>query len=47
MDDAPGIARVHTRTWQKAYDHIFPTARLAGLVEEHRAEQWREWLSDP
>jgi len=47
VDDAPGIARVHTRTWQRAYDHIFPTARLAGLVEEHRAEQWREWLSDP
>jgi len=47
VEDARGIARVHTRTWQAAYDHIFPTARLAGLVEDHRAEQWREWLSSP
>jgi GNAT superfamily N-acetyltransferase len=47
VDDAPGIARVHTRTWQAAYDHVFPTNRLAGLVEEHRAEQWRDWLSSP
>ena len=45
--DASGIARVHTRTWQQAYDHVFPTNRLAGLVEEHRAEQWRVWLSSP
>lgn len=47
VEDAAGIARVHTRTWQRAYDHVFPTHRLAGLVEEHRAEQWREWLSSP
>jgi L-amino acid N-acyltransferase YncA len=47
VEDARGIARVHTRTWQVAYDHVFPTNRLAGLVEEHRAEQWHEWLSNP
>jgi GNAT superfamily N-acetyltransferase len=47
IEDAVGIAHVHTRTWQVAYDHVFPTNRLAGLVEEHRAEQWREWLMDP
>lgn len=45
--DAPGIARVHTRTWQEAYAHVFPVERLVGLVEEHRAEQWRGWLADP
>jgi L-amino acid N-acyltransferase YncA len=38
---------VQTRTWQAAYDHVFPTNRLAGLVEEHRAEQWHDWLTDP
>jgi ribosomal protein S18 acetylase RimI-like enzyme len=47
VDDAPGIARVHTRTWQIAYDHVFPTHRLAGIVEEHRAEQWRVMLAKP
>ncbi|HSI98419.1 MAG TPA: GNAT family N-acetyltransferase [Gaiellaceae bacterium] len=47
VEDAPGIAHVHTRTWQVAYEHVFPTARLAGLVEEHRAAQWGEWLSSP
>jgi len=46
-DDAPGIARVHTRTWQRAYEHVFPAERLASLVEEHRTEQWREWLTSP
>jgi GNAT superfamily N-acetyltransferase len=45
--DAGGIAHVHTRTWQIAYDHVFPTARLAGIVEEHRAEQWRGRLASP
>lgn len=43
-NDAAGIAHVHTRTWQIAYEHVFPTERLAGIVEEHRAEQWREWI---
>lgn len=47
VDDAGGIAHVHTRTWQIAYDHVFPTARLAGIVEEHRAERWREILARP
>ncbi|HXF97898.1 MAG TPA: GNAT family N-acetyltransferase [Gaiellaceae bacterium] len=45
--DARGIAHVHTRTWQAAYRHVFPTERLAGLVEEHRAEQWRTRLARP
>jgi GNAT superfamily N-acetyltransferase len=43
--DAQGVAHVDARTWQVAYDHVFPTGRLAGVVEEHRAEQWRELLS--
>jgi GNAT superfamily N-acetyltransferase len=47
VDDARGIARVHTRTWQLAYDHVFPTERLAGIVEERRAEQWHEAIREP
>jgi hypothetical protein len=47
VGDASGIAHVHTRTWQGAYDHVFPTERLAGIVEQQRAEQWRERLSNP
>jgi ribosomal protein S18 acetylase RimI-like enzyme len=45
--DARAIAHVHTRTWQEAYAHVFPAERLAGLVEEHRAEQWRGWIESP
>jgi GNAT superfamily N-acetyltransferase len=44
-EDAAALALVPTRTWQRAYEHVFPTERLAGLVEEHRAEQWRTWLA--
>jgi GNAT superfamily N-acetyltransferase len=47
VGDASGIARVHTRTWQRAYEHVFGEDRLAGLVEERRAEQWRERLVNP
>jgi ribosomal protein S18 acetylase RimI-like enzyme len=46
VDDAQGIAHVHTRTWQIAYDHVFPTNRLAGIVEEHRAEWWSGRLAE-
>jgi GNAT superfamily N-acetyltransferase len=47
VDDARAIAKVHTRTWQLAYDHVFPTERLAGIVEERRAEQWHEIIREP
>lgn len=47
VDDAAGIAHAHTRSWQVAYAHVFPTERLAGIVEERRAEVWREQLLDP
>ena len=42
-DDAEGIARVHIRTWQAAYAHVFPAERLAAMSVDARAEQWRRW----
>ena len=41
--DAEAVARVHVRTWQAAYAHVFPAERLAELSVERRADQWREW----
>jgi GNAT superfamily N-acetyltransferase len=41
--DAEAVARVHVRTWQAAYAHVFPATRLAELSVERRAKQWREW----
>jgi GNAT superfamily N-acetyltransferase len=41
--DAEAVARVHVRTWQAAYAHVFPGERLAELSVERRADQWREW----
>ena len=46
LADARGIARVSARTWQIAYEHVFPTERLAGIVEERRAEQWSDTIRE-
>jgi len=39
--DAPGIARVHVRSWQRAYRGIVPDALLDALDEERRTSDWR------
>jgi ribosomal protein S18 acetylase RimI-like enzyme len=39
--DADAIARVHVRTWQEAYAHVFPAEELASISLERRAEYWR------
>jgi ribosomal protein S18 acetylase RimI-like enzyme len=39
--DAEALARVHVRTWQAAYTHLFPAERLAAISVERRAEQFR------
>jgi GNAT superfamily N-acetyltransferase len=44
-DDAEAIARVHIRTWQTAYSHVFPAAALAGLALEPRVRSWNELLA--
>jgi GNAT superfamily N-acetyltransferase len=43
-DDAEGIARVHVRTWQGAYGHVFPAEELEGISVEARAASWRGML---
>jgi GNAT superfamily N-acetyltransferase len=43
-EDAAAIARVHTRSWQVAYAHVFPAEALAGISVERRADWWAEWL---
>jgi GNAT superfamily N-acetyltransferase len=42
--DADAIARVHLRTWQGAYAHVFPPETLASISHERRAEHWRRIL---
>jgi GNAT superfamily N-acetyltransferase len=44
LADAEAIARVHVRTWQGAYGHVFPAHRLASISLERRAELWRSAL---
>ena len=43
-EDAEAIARVHIRTWQGAYAHVFPPEALAGISPEARARSWRSNL---
>ena len=43
--DAEAIARVHVRTWQHAYGHVFPRQVLDALSVDERKEQWRSWIS--
>jgi GNAT superfamily N-acetyltransferase len=47
IDDAESLAIVHVRGWQWGYRGMLPSAYLAGLSVERRAEQWRSWLLDP
>ncbi len=44
--DAPEIAEVHVRSWQKAYCHILPTEYLANLSIAERTQQWAERIAD-
>ena len=48
-EDAAGIVRVHTRSWQGAYAHAVPADALRALDENdaERVEQRRGWLSNP
>jgi len=45
--DAEAIARVHVRTWQEAYVHLFGAEALAGLDVGRRAEWWRRAVATP
>ena len=47
VEDARGIADVHTRTWQAAYRHVFPAGTLDALDLEAREARWRQNVVDP
>ncbi|HWX08502.1 MAG TPA: GNAT family N-acetyltransferase [Gaiellaceae bacterium] len=46
LDDAGGIADVHVRTWQSAYEHVFGAERLATVTVERRLPIWKEILNE-
>ena len=43
--DAAGIAEVHVRTWQAAYEHAFGPERLARIDVDHWAARWARELA--
>lgn len=45
--DAEAIARVHVRSWQVAYEHIFGRDTLAALSVEERRRAWLPVLAAP
>ncbi|HSX21817.1 MAG TPA: GNAT family N-acetyltransferase [Gaiellaceae bacterium] len=45
VDDASGIADVHVRTWQEAYEHVFGAERLAGIDASRRRDGWERNLA--
>lgn len=47
VEDAWGIADVHVRTWQGAYEHVFGAERLAALSVEQRLPGWQRSLGEP
>jgi ribosomal protein S18 acetylase RimI-like enzyme len=47
VEDAPGIAFVHVRSWQAAYRGHMPDEFLDGLDVEKRANMWRELTQNP
>lgn len=46
-DDAEGIAKAHTRSWQSAYRNVVPEHFLDGLQWELREAFWRKELTAP
>jgi len=38
---------VHTRSWQRAYEHVFGAERLAGIDVERRRALWKRVLAQP
>jgi RimJ/RimL family protein N-acetyltransferase len=47
IDDAPGIAGVHARSWQVAYRGLVADAYLSGLSDEVWVERWRTIFTEP
>lgn len=47
INDSPGIAEVHVRSWQAAYRGMLPDELLDGLSIDKRTEKWRTGLRTP
>ena len=47
IDDAPGIARVHARSWQAGYRGIVADSFLGGLDDDVWVERWRTIFTEP
>lgn len=47
VDDAQGVANVHVRSWQHAYQGQIPAEHLRSLSIATRAQRWREILRNP
>jgi len=46
VGDAEQLAEVHVRTWQRAYEHLFPEEFLLGLDRGSRARWWRRFVGE-
>jgi GNAT superfamily N-acetyltransferase len=46
-EHAKAIANVHVRTWQGAYEHVFPLEGLASLSIEDREQAWGQAIASP
>ncbi|MEA4832674.1 hypothetical protein SDC9_103463 [bioreactor metagenome] len=44
LNDAPDIAKIHSRSWEAAYHAILPTEYIKKQCEK-RPEQWKHILS--
>lgn len=46
-EDAPGIARVHTQSWQETYTGLVPERFLGDDALHSREAMWTRMLADP
>lgn len=47
LDDADGIARAHTASWQTSYRGLLPDAVLDRIDVSQRAASWRKVVANP
>jgi L-amino acid N-acyltransferase YncA len=45
IEDAPGVATVHSTSWRHAYCGIVPQAHLDGMAPEKTVERWQKAIS--
>jgi ribosomal protein S18 acetylase RimI-like enzyme len=47
LEDVPGVAHVHARTWQTTYRGIIPDAYLDAIQEEEWQQRWLPGFQQP